>query len=104
MSLCSMASPLPALLEDHVDEGAAVPAEGVRQAYPGVRHLAARLHLSAELVDDLEDLAGAGRADGVALGLEPAGGVDGDLAADIGEALLPGVPGGAVGEEAEALG
>src|SRR5215470_4921996 len=64
--------------EAHQHRGS-VAAEGVHEARRGAVDLS-RARLAAELCDDLADLRGAGRPDGVALGLEAAGGVDDDLA------------------------
>src|SRR5262249_10578011 len=59
---------------------------------------------AAELGDDLGHLRGAGRADRMALGLEPAGRVDGHLSAEARPALLRGDAARARLEETEALG
>src|SRR5580765_7158835 len=80
-----------------------VAAEGVHEARRGAVDLS-RARLAAELRDDLADLRRAGRADRVALGLEAAGGVDGNLAAEARPALFRRQAAGARLEEAEALG
>jgi hypothetical protein len=73
------------------------------QAGPGAVHLALP-RLAAELGDDLRDLGGSGGADRVALGLEPAGGIHRELAAEARPALLGGEATGAGLEEPQTLG
>ena len=73
------------------------------QPDPGAIHLTGA-RLASELTDDLCDLSGSGRADRVALGLEPAGGVDGDFPAQAGPPLLRGDAAGARLEKAEPFG
>src|SRR5688572_14215894 len=80
-----------------------IAAEGVHEARRGAIDLS-RARFTAKLRDDLADLRGAGRPDGVALGLESAGGVDGDLAAEARPSLFGSQAAGARLEEAEALG
>ena len=67
-------------------------------------HLPLGLHLSPQLFDYLIYLARPGGADGMPLGLQPAGGVYGYLAADISLAFLPGFTRLAELKEAEAFG
>src|SRR5688500_17532013 len=76
-----------------------VAAERMRQSGPRALDLA-RSGVGAKLGDDLADLRGAGGADRVALGLQPARGIHGDLAAEARPALLGGEPAGARLEEA----
>src|SRR2546425_4821850 len=63
-----------------------------------------RTRLTAQLRDDLADLRRAGGADRMALGLQPARRVHGDLAAQAGPALLGGEAARARLEEAEPFG
>src|SRR4029453_9277804 len=69
------------------EDGGGVAAQRVGEA--GARAVdLARSRLAAKLGHDLGDLGGAGGADRMALGLEAAGDVDGDLAAEARPALL----------------
>src|SRR5581483_7211633 len=68
-------------------DGRGVAAQGVDEARAGALDLPGA-GLAAELGDDLGHLGGAGGPDGVALGLEAAGRVDRDLAAQRRPALL----------------
>src|ERR1035441_5809663 len=61
---------------DGGDDVVAEAAKVDRDSVPGVLDLAARLDLAAQLPRELDDLRDAGRAYGVALGLEPARRVD----------------------------
>src|SRR5947199_1403112 len=78
-------------------------AEGVGEATASAVDLA-RAGLAAELRDDLRDLRGARRADRMALGLQAARRVDGDLTAEARATLFGGAATGARLEEAEPLG
>src|SRR5258706_12925382 len=71
------------------EHGGGVAAKGVSEPGPGALDLP-RPRFPAQLGDDLGDLGGAGGADGMALGLEPARRIDRDLAAHAGPALLGG--------------
>src|SRR5262245_8726069 len=85
------------------EHGGSVAAQCVGEA--GARALdLARSRLAAELGHDLGDLGGASGADRMALGLEAAGDVDGDLAAKARPALLGRGAAHARLEEAEPLG
>src|SRR5687767_3361948 len=88
--------------EDADQHGGRVAAERVREPLAGAFHLA-RPRLAAQLRDDFGDLRGARGADGMALGLEPAGGVHGNLAAQARPALLGGDAARAGLEESEAF-
>src|SRR3990167_9249703 len=68
-------------------DGGGVAAQGVSEADAGAIHLAGA-GLAAELGDDLADLRGARGADGMPLGLEPAGRIHRDLAAEARPPLL----------------
>src|SRR5262245_9444950 len=67
--------------------GGGVAAQRVGETDAGAVHLACA-GLAAKLGDDLHDLRGAGGADGMALGLEPAGCVDRNLSAEARPPLL----------------
>src|SRR5262245_25371608 len=96
VSTCSVTA------EEAHEDGGRVAAEGVRE--PGASALdLTRSRLAAELGDDFRDLGGAGGADGMALGLEAARGIHGDLAAEARPALLGGDPTRPRLEEAQAL-
>src|SRR4029453_14910344 len=75
--------------ETHQDRRGVAP-ERVGEPGLGAVDLA-RAGLAADLRDDLGDLGGAGRADGMPLGLHAAGRVDGNLAAEA-PAARPGRP------------
>src|ERR1700738_2944669 len=79
-------------------DGRGVAAQCVGEAGGGAVYLA-RSRLAAELGDDLGDLCGAGGSDRMALGLEPAGGNDGQLGPEASPALLGGEAAGARLEE-----
>src|SRR5262249_49095199 len=86
--------------EEANQDGRGVAAERVREALAGPLDLA-RAGVAAELRDDLGDLRGARRPDRVALGLQAARRIHGDLAAERGQPLLRGAASGAGLEEAE---
>src|SRR5207253_855148 len=88
--------------EERDEHGGRVAAERVGEADAGAVDLA-RAGVVTELRDDLGDLGGAGGADRMALGLEPARRIHGDLAAEAGPALLGRHAAGARLEEAEAF-
>src|SRR2546426_6622921 len=89
--------------EEAQEEGGGVAAEGVGEAATRALDLP-RTRLTAQLRDDLADLRRAGGADRVALGLQPARWVYGDLAAQARPALLGGEAARARLEEAEPFG
>src|ERR671931_2209565 len=76
--------------EAHEDRGG-VAAERVGEAAPGALDLP-RSRVAAQLRDHLADLRGAGGADRVTLGLQPARRVHGNLAAEDRPSLLGGDP------------
>src|SRR5215831_7303421 len=88
--------------EEAHEDGGGIAAEGVREPGPSALDLT-RSRLAAELGDDFRDLGGPGGADGMALGLEAARGIHGDLAAEARPPLLGGHPARPRLEEAQAL-
>src|SRR5215467_10545862 len=86
--------------EDADEDGREVAAERMGQAEPRALDLAGP-SLAAQLRGDLGDLGRAGRADGMALRLQPARRIDGQLAAERRPSLLRGEAAGAWLEEAE---
>src|SRR5262245_53469522 len=98
---CEIAGSLTA--EQGNQDGGGVAAQRVGQPDAGAVHLA-RAGVLAQLGDDLGDLGGAGGADGMALGLEPAGRIDRHLAAETRPALLRRDAARTRLEEAEPLG
>src|ERR1700730_18419665 len=77
--------------EEAHEHGGRIPSEGMRQARASALDLT-RPRLTTKLGDDLGDLGGAGRADGMALGLQAAGGIDAERPAETGPAPLVGHP------------
>src|SRR5262245_18769392 len=82
-------SVIPASLtaEQAPQHGGGVAAQGMGEAHAGGVDLARR-GLAAKLGDDLDNLSRPGGPDRVALGLESAGGIDGDLASEARRAFL----------------
>src|SRR5436190_1255571 len=89
--------------EETDEHGRGVAAERVREAAPRTLDLASA-GLAAQLRDDLADLRGPRRPDRVSLGLQPARGIHGNLAAETRPSFLRGDPAGARLEQAEAFG
>src|SRR5882762_1321402 len=89
--------------EEAHEDGGGVAAEGMGEAAPRALDLP-RTRLAAQLRDDLADLRRPGGADRVALGLQPARRVHGNLAAQARPALLGGEAARARLEEAEPFG
>src|SRR6266404_3031185 len=89
--------------EERHQHGGGVAAQRVGEADAGAVYLAPA-GVVTELGDDLGDLGGAGGADRMALGLEPARGIHGNLAAEAGPALLGRHAAGAGLEEPQPLG
>src|SRR5215470_11926836 len=85
VSTCSVTA------EEAHENGGRIASEGVGKSGTGALDLPSA-RLAAELGDDLRDLGSAGGADGMALGLEAARGIHGDLAAETRPALLGGHP------------
>src|SRR5690348_17255539 len=97
VSTCSVTT------EEAHEDGGRIASEGVGESGAGALDLALP-RLPAELGDDLGDLSGARGTNGMALGLETARGVHGDLAAEARPALLGGHSARPGLEEAQALG
>src|SRR6266536_1114060 len=100
---CLSVSTRSATAKEAHEHGGGVAAQGVRQARSRARDLPGA-RLTPKLGGDLGDLRGADGADRVALGLETARRVDGDLASEARPALLGGRAARARLEEAQALG
>src|SRR2546426_2893046 len=96
-------TPVSVTAEEAHEHGGRVAAERVGEPATGALALP-RARLVAQLGDDLADLGRARGADRMALGLEPARGVHGDLAAEARPALLGREPARARLEEAQPLG
>src|SRR6266511_1372753 len=100
---CFNVSTRSATAKEAHEYGGGVATKGVRQARSRALDLA-RARFAAKLGGDLSDLRGARGADGVALGLETARRVDGDLAPEARPALLGRRAARARLEEAQTLG
>src|SRR5712664_1765751 len=100
---CFRVSTFSVTAEEAHEHGGGVAPERVGEARAGAFHLT-RSGLSTELGDDLRDLGGARGADGMALGLETTGGIDGNLAPEARPSFLRSHAAGARLEEAQSFG